>query len=193
MLTWRLAALALACVVVGGCSEPGAIIQTAPPGEKNPRVVDEKDKSEALGESAAQGARGSTTTQSKPAIASIEPAPATAKGETKTTKSGVKYETIQEGTGPEAKPGQTVKVHYTGTLEDGTKFDSSRDRNGEPFTFLLGAGKVIQGWDDAVTGMKVGERRKLTIPPNLGYGAQAQGSIPPNSTLLFDVELLGVE
>ena len=105
---------------------------------------------------------------------------------------GMKIETLKEGTGEIAKNGDTVSVHYTGTLEDGTKFDSSVDR-GTPFSFILGAGRVIQGWDLGVAGMKVGEKRKLTIPPELGYGASGAGDvIPPNVTLIFEVELLGI-
>jgi FKBP-type peptidyl-prolyl cis-trans isomerase len=96
------------------------------------------------------------------------------------------------GTGPEAQPGQRVSVHYTGTLLDGTKFDSSRDRN-EPFEFQLGAGQVIPGWDQGVRGMRVGGQRTLTIPANLAYGARGAGDvIPPNAALKFDIELLGV-
>jgi FKBP-type peptidyl-prolyl cis-trans isomerase len=96
------------------------------------------------------------------------------------------------GKGPEAKAGDTVKVHYTGTLTNGTEFDSSRPR-GQPFEFVLGKGKVIPGWDKGVAGMKVGGKRKLTIPSALGYGARgAGGKIPPNSTLLFDVELVEI-
>ena len=96
------------------------------------------------------------------------------------------------GAGPTAESGQTVTVHYTGWLENGKKFDSSVDR-GQPFSFPLGAGRVIKGWDEGVKGMKVGGKRKLTIPSKLGYGAQgAGGVIPPHATLIFDVELLGL-
>lgn len=109
-----------------------------------------------------------------------------------TTPSGLKYVELTEGTGAMPKSGQTVVVHYTGTLEDGTKFDSSRDR-GQPFQFKIGVGQVIKGWDEGVGSMRVGGRRKLTIPSDLGYGARgAGGVIPPNATLIFDVELLKI-
>lgn len=110
-----------------------------------------------------------------------------------TTPSGLKMEMIQEGTGPAPQPGQTVIVHYVGTLEDGKKFDSSRDR-GTPFSFTIGKGQVIRGWDEGLALMKVGSRAKLTIPASLGYGSRGAGNvIPPNATLIFDVELIGVK
>lgn len=105
----------------------------------------------------------------------------------------VKTEDSIVGTGAEAKTGDAVSVHYVGTLADGTKFDSSRDR-GEPFTFTLGAGEVISGWEQGILGMKVGGTRNLVIPPSLAYGAQgAGGVIPPNATLVFEVELLEIK
>ncbi len=108
------------------------------------------------------------------------------------TPSGLKYVDQVVGTGDVAVAGKTVSVHYTGLLENGKKFDSSVDR-GQPFSFPLGAGRVIKGWDEGVQGMKVGGKRKLTIPSDLGYGSRgAGGVIPPNATLIFDVELLGV-
>ena len=109
-----------------------------------------------------------------------------------TTSSGLQYVDLTIGTGATAEAGQTVTVHYTGWLENGNKFDSSVDR-GQPFSFPLGTGRVIKGWDEGVKGMKVGGKRKLTIPSKLGYGAQgANGLIPPHATLIFDVELLGL-
>jgi FKBP-type peptidyl-prolyl cis-trans isomerase FkpA len=110
-----------------------------------------------------------------------------------TTASGLKYVDLIVGTGREAAAGALVSVHYTGWLTNGTKFDSSVDRR-EPFSFPLGGGKVIRGWDEGVAGMKVGGKRKLIIPPQLGYGSRgAGGVIPPNATLVFDVELLEIK
>lgn len=123
----------------------------------------------------------STTTAKLEPIATPEPAP--------TMLNGMKLEILQAGTGVEAKNGDTVTVDYVGTLTTGQKFDASRD-HGQPFSFPLGAGQVIKGWDQGVVGMKVGEKRRLTIPPALGYGANGAGPIPPNSTLIFEIELL---
>src|SRR5688572_1238846 len=111
---------------------------------------------------------------------------------TTTTPSGLTIEELALGSGAAAAAGQNVTVHYTGWLTNGTKFDSSKDRN-DPFVFPLGAGRVIKGWDEGVQGMKVGGKRKLTIPPALGYGPRgAGGVIPPDATLVFEVELLAV-
>lgn len=125
----------------------------------------------------------------KPEVASettaqVTPSPA--------TSARVQIEDIVVGEGEEVKSGDTVVMHYRGTLEDGTQFDSSYDR-GESFTTQIGVGDVIQGWDQGVPGMKVGGKRKLTIPPELGYGSADMGDIPPNSTLIFEVELLEIQ
>ncbi len=137
-------------------------------------------------------ASASAAVSSLPSVAAPKPtvsAPPPAEADPN-AKLVVKDEVV--GKGAVAKAGDEVEVHYTGTLTDGTKFDSSRDRK-ETFKFPLGGGRVIKGWDEGVAGMKVGGKRKLTIPPNLGYGSRNMGKIPPNSTLLFDVELIGVK
>lgn len=105
------------------------------------------------------------------------------------TSSGLMYIVLKQGEGETPKRGALIEAHYTGRLLDGTKFDSSVDR-GRPFHFALGSGRVIRGWDEAFTGMKRGEKRILIIPPHLGYGARGMGNIPPNSTLIFEVELI---
>ena len=149
-----------------------------------------------------------TTTTIQVAKASVDPAatgaaPSAAASQTSistdakvTTKDGLKYTvlTTAKGDAKVAKSGDTVSVHYTGWLPNGKKFDSSLDRN-QPFEFALGAGQVIKGWDEGVAGMKVGEKRKLVIPSDLGYGERGAGGgdIPPNSTLIFEVELLGIK
>jgi FKBP-type peptidyl-prolyl cis-trans isomerase len=131
---------------------------------------------------------GGTNKSSTPATAG----PMKVNGPPTTTPSGLQYWDMVVGAGATAAPGTTVSVHYSGFLTTGEKFDSSRDR-GEPFSFPLGAGQVIKGWDEGVAGMKVGGQRQLRIPPQLGYGAAgAPGAIPPNATLIFDVELLAV-
>jgi FKBP-type peptidyl-prolyl cis-trans isomerase len=128
-----------------------------------------------------------------PLRATADSGPTKVTGDGTKTADGLQYWDIKVGAGPTAEKGQTVKVHYTGWLTNGQKFDSSVDR-GQPFVFHLGAGQVIKGWDEGVAGMKVGGKRQLRIPPELGYGARgAGGVIPPNATLIFDVELLGVQ
>ena len=114
-------------------------------------------------------------------------------GKEVTTPSGLKYTESVEGTGPTPKRGQVVSVLYTGSLQNGTVFDSSAKHGGKPFDFPLGRGSVIKGWDEAIATMKVGGKRKLIIPPKLGYGEAGTDNIPPNATLLFDVELVGVK
>jgi peptidylprolyl isomerase len=109
-----------------------------------------------------------------------------------TTPTGLKYTDLVVGSGPSPRPGQTAVVHYTGTLTNGAQFDSSRDK-GQPYSFTLGRGEVIKGWDEGVATMKVGGRRRLVVPPVLGYGAVPRPGIPANSTLVFDVELLDVK
>jgi len=133
------------------------------------------------------------TTTPADAIINTQPATAGANMDNvKTTEGGLQIQDLTVGTGKEVKSGDTVTVNYLGTLVDGTKFDSSYDRN-QPFTTQIGVGQVIKGWDEGIVGMKVGGKRKLTIPAALGYGSQPAGSIPPNSTLVFEVELLSVK
>jgi peptidylprolyl isomerase len=127
------------------------------------------------------------------ALAALTPVAALAAPALVKTPDGLAYQDLVVGKGAMPKTGDSVTVHYVGTLTSGKKFDSSRDRN-EPFTFTIGEGQVIKGWDEGVATMRVGGRRKLIIPPSLGYGAAgAGGVIPPNATLIFDVELLGVK
>lgn len=139
---------------------------------------------------------GGTTTPavtSSPLAASTPVAEATPIAPAVTSKTGLKYEVFKNGEGAVAEKGKKVFVHYTGRLEDGTKFDSSLDR-GEPIDFPLGGGRVIPGWEEGIEGMKVGEKRKLTIPSSLGYGDRGMPPvIPPKATLVFDVELVDVQ
>ena len=138
-------------------------------------------------------AQNRTTKKAAPAARPNTSAPSRVTGEPTKTPSGLEYWDIKVGTGPTAAAGQKVRVHYTGWLTSGKKFDSSVDA-GKPFGFTLGAGEVIKGWDEGVAGMRVGGKRQLRIPPQLAYGERGYpGAIPPNSTLIFDVELLGVQ
>ncbi len=143
---------------------------------------------EAQKAASATGATPSTPSAPAPAAAATPTG-----GKVHKLPSGLQYEDMVVGSGKMAEPGMNVSVHYTGWLTDGTKFDSSVDRN-QAFQFQLGAGMVIRGWDEGVKGMRIGGKRKLTIPPDMGYGAAgAGGVIPPNATLVFDVELLDVK
>ena len=144
-----------------------------------------------------QSTESTTTTTTGAAVTEAQPsAPATSgatEGQERTLPGGLKVIDVVVGSGPMAEPGKTVSVHYTGTLTDGTKFDSSLDR-GQPITFPLGVGRVIRGWDEGLKGMRVGGKRKLTIPASMGYGDEGYAPvIPPGATLLFDVELVDVK
>jgi FKBP-type peptidyl-prolyl cis-trans isomerase len=172
-----------------GCVPPSEIVPVAPPGLEFARPpIPEGEAAQAIGEQAVSAAR-----QSKTAAVNVANSPPTPIGQPTKTASGLIYETLKEGTGPTAASGQTVTIHYTGTLTDGTVFDSSREGNKPPFSVVIGTNQVIPGWEEGVPGMKVGERRKLTVPPGLGYGSQANGKIPPNSTLIFDLELMSAK
>ncbi len=135
--------------------------------------------------------RDYSSRSSKYPIGKLDTTPPSLSSNAITTASGLQYQDLQVGTGATAKTGDSVTVNYTGWLTNGTKFDSSLDRN-KPFSFTVGAGGVIAGWDEGVQGMKVGGTRLLVIPPSLGYGSQAYSSIPANSTLIFEVQLVGI-
>ena len=175
-------------LVLVGCDAPD-MMPVAPPGEPMPKTSPDADAAQAQGEMAAPTIRSET-----PTIKGIDytPAPPTAKGEIKTTKRGVKYETIKEGTGPELKPGVSAQFSYVGKLyESGQVFDD-HSKGGPPAIFTIGE-QVIGGWQEALPGMKTGEIRKLIIPPDLGYGTKGNPpKIPPNATLQFEVELVKI-
>jgi FKBP-type peptidyl-prolyl cis-trans isomerase len=185
-----------------GCEDQVDIVPVSPPGAIIPRVSPDADPAQALGETApstnaastpATAAKPSTPAPAEAIVSDIKPAPPTAKGETKTTARGVKYETLKEGTGAELKPGQRALMHYVGKLEDGSIFDSNRPGS-TPFVVAIGTGRVIKGWDEGIPGMKVGETRKLTIPSAMGYGKRGSPpKIPPDTVLIFEVELVEIQ
>lgn len=179
-----LAAALLLTLTVSGCgsrdNQRTVAIQV-----ENPAVEDEKPAAEPEG-----GVQGHDH-PTPPAVETVEPRKDT-KGFTRTT-SGLMYKDVRAGKGTAAKPGDRVTVNYKGWLDDGKVFDSSFRPGREPFTFTLGRGEVIKGWDEGIAGMKPGGVRELIIPPDLGYGSDDQGVIPPNSTLHFEVELIRVE
>ncbi len=185
-------ALSSLAFVAGGCNNPETTAESSPVADSSP-VLEESPVAEASPVEEGGKMAGPPPPPPGPkAPGDFDKKPFKSSGKPVTTASGLKYEDMTVGKGAVAEPGKTCFMHYTGTLTDGTKFDSSRDR-GEPFDFPLGAGRVIKGWDEGVAGMKVGGRRKLTIPANLAYGANPPSAeIPPNATLLFDVELMDV-
>ena len=189
MRPWAVRFVAFSCWLVSGCADP-LVVPVVMPGSKPITVVSESDAAQAIGEA---GQSGTIQVPTSSLDISILPATPTKPGETATTATVLAYTTLKEGTGPAITAGQTAIVHYEGMLDNGSKFDSSRDR-GKPFTFQIGAGQVIRGWEVGVAGMLVGETRRLMIPPELGYGAKGSPPvIPPNSKLVFEVELLGVQ
>jgi FKBP-type peptidyl-prolyl cis-trans isomerase len=190
MRLWRVGiAGGIVGLAMSGCGEPGDIGPVASPGANIPRTSPDIEPAQAQGESAPVG---ETPALAPVQTADYKPAPPTAKGEVKTTPGGVKYETLKEGTGPELKRGETALLHYVGNVENGEVFDSSRSIN-QPRSFRIGIDPLIKGWEEGIPGMKVGELRKLTIPPALGYGiAGRPPKIPSKATLVFEVELLDI-
>jgi peptidylprolyl isomerase len=175
-----LLALSLGVFVLSSCSSQSGNQQAAGGGGNPPKQAE-------------QASTPPAQTQSPAPTSPAGPTPTT-EAQTQVLPSGLKYVDLVPGTGASPQVGQMVSVHYTGWLVDGKKFDSSVDR-GQPFQFMLGKGQVIKGWDEGVASMKIGGKRKLIIPPALGYGGRSVGNglIPPNSTLVFEVELLGVK
>jgi FKBP-type peptidyl-prolyl cis-trans isomerase len=179
--------VSISSLVLVGCEAPTDIVPVTPPGAVIPRQSPDPDPSQAQGEMAAPLLK----TESQP-IEKVEytPATPTAKGETKTTAGGVKYETLKEGTGPELKPGQPAKFRYKGSLENGKVFT---DKSVRPDIMTIDA-KMTKGWQEAIPGMRVGETRKLIVPSAMGYGTQGHpaAEIPPNANLIFEVELVEI-
>lgn len=172
-----------------GCGDPGAIIPVAPPGANIPKESPDAEPAVAVGETAAATLKGAS--DAVKAVA-YTPAPPTKPGETKTTAHGIVYETIHEGTGPELKPGQTLRAHYEGKLKTGEVFDTTKTRK-QPMLFTLTEADLIKGWVEGLPGMRVGEIRRMTVPPEMGYGKEGRApAVPPNATLVFEVELIDI-
>jgi peptidylprolyl isomerase len=188
MRYWLLGGWGLLAATLAGCdTDQIQVVPVTPPGAVIPRPTPEGDDvAEAQGEMAATSVRNTTRADAAPLA---DPTPV---GQPVTLENGLKYETVKEGTGEVLKPGHVGVLHYTGTLDDGTVFDSSK-KSGKPAEFSFGLGGLITGWQVGIPGMKVGETRKLSIPPALGYKDKDHGDIPANSTLHFEVELVGVK
>jgi FKBP-type peptidyl-prolyl cis-trans isomerase len=184
-------------MALAGCGDPTDLVPVTPPGAYIAKVSPDAEAAQAQGETAPTSTSTSTTTKAvseDAKLAAMKPAPSTAKGETKTTAGGVKYETLKEGTGPELKPGQQAAIHYVGKLEDGSEFDSTRSKQPpKPYEVSIGVSPLIKGWEEGIPGMKVGEIRKLTIPPTMAYGKMGKDKIPAFSTLIFEVELVEIK
>jgi FKBP-type peptidyl-prolyl cis-trans isomerase len=190
MISWRVRVVGALCgLAICGCGDPQDIVPVTPPGAIIPRQSPDKDPASAQGEMPAPGL---ATKSGSGKAAEYTPAAPTAKGQTKTTQNGVVYETLQEGVGQEAKPGQTVRVHYVGKLENGEVFDTTRSA-GTPRLVTIGDKDQIKMWSEALPGMRVGEIRKMTVPPVLGYGTKGKPpAVPPHATLIFEVELIDI-
>jgi FKBP-type peptidyl-prolyl cis-trans isomerase len=190
MISWRTRIVGVFLgLAVCGCEEPQDIVPVTPPGAVIPRQSPDTEPASAKGEMLAASVASQLGGNK---AGNYTPALPTAKGESKTTANGVKYTTLQEGTGREAKPGESVRVHYVGKLESGETFDNTRSA-GPPRLLTIGDKGQIPMWAEAMPGMKVGEIRKMTVPPALGYGSKGKPpAVPPNATLVFEVELIDI-
>lgn len=184
--------LALCCagMLGGACSPPPGLIDAQPPGV-DPRAKLARDYKESPASPSPEDTPELSALGADTPLPAVPPAPPTAKGEVGKTGSGTTYETVREGSGATAKSGQRVTLNYTGTFDDGRVFESTQGKS--PFSARLGSGQMIAGWEETIPGMRVGEVRRMTVPPAAGYGAPGKGTIPANATLHFEVELLEIE